>query len=220
MRSEDGNTVLVFNGEIYNNTAFREELRGLGAKFRSRCDTETVLAAFECWDTDCFEKLRGMFAIAIWSERSRRLVLARDRMGIKPLYFSRRGPNLYFGSELKALFAHPEIERNIDAEALHYFTSLNYVPSPLTMVQGIEKLAPGSWLEWDNGRVRTSPYWRLRLDPNLAKQSKTPPRSSTDCSAPPFANISPPTCRSAYGPAAGSIPRPSCTMPPKPRRAA
>ena len=166
IRSEDGDTVVVFNGEIYNNTELREELRARGKKFQSRCDTETVLNAFLEWDTDCFSHLRGMFAVAIWSESSRRLVLARDRMGIKPLYIARRGPNLYFGSELKALFVHPEIERRIDPAALHYFTSLNYVPSPLTMVEGIEKLPPGHWLEWTDGRVRTEPYWRLRLAPD------------------------------------------------------
>lgn len=166
IRSEDGDTVIVFNGEVYNNTELREELRALGQNFHSRCDTETVLRAFLEWDTGCFSRLRGMFAVAIWSESSRRLVLARDRMGIKPLYICRRGPNLYFGSELKALFVHPEIERQINPEALHYFTSLNYVPSPLTMVQGIEKLPPGHWLEWDNGRVKTAPYWRLQLRPD------------------------------------------------------
>ena len=166
MRSEDGDTVVVFNGEVYNNTELREELRGLGHNFRSRCDTETVLRAFLEWDTNCFARLRGMFAVAIWSESQRRLVLARDRMGIKPLYFSRRGPNLYFGSELKALFVHPEIERQIDPAALHYFTSLNYVPGPMTMVEGIEKLPPGHWLDWQAGRVLTESYWRLRLDPD------------------------------------------------------
>src|ERR1700731_4621070 len=110
-----------------------------------------------------------MFGGPIWSESWRRLVLVRDRMGIKPLYICRRGSNLYFGSELKALFVHPEIERQINPEALHYFTSLNYVPSPLTMVEGIEKLPPGHWLEWHNGRVQTAPYWRLRLEPDARR---------------------------------------------------
>ena len=166
MRSQDGDTVVVFNGEIYNNTELREELCALGQKFQSRCDTETVLRAFLEWDTACFSKLRGMFALAIWSESSRRLVLARDRMGIKPLYICRRGSNLYFGSELKALFVHPEIERQLNPAALHYFTSLNYVPSPLTMVEGIEKLPAGHWMAWEDGHVTTEPYWRLRLHPD------------------------------------------------------
>ena len=165
MKSEDGDTILIFNGEIYNNTALREELRALGHTFRTICDTETVLHAFLEWDTDCFQRLRGMFALAIWSQSEGRLILARDRVGIKPLYLYRRGINLYFGSELKALFAHPEVERKIDPLGLHYFTSLNYVPSPHTLVEGVEKLPPGHFLEWRAGRVDTAPYWKLAFRP-------------------------------------------------------
>src|SRR5581483_2711886 len=83
-----------------------------------------------------------------------------------PLYIHRRGANLYFASELKSLFVHPEVERQINAEALHHFTSLNYVPGPLTMIDGIEKLPPGHWLEWQDGRVRTESYWRLKFAPD------------------------------------------------------
>src|SRR6266851_8580244 len=137
MRSEDGDTILVFNGEIYNNTELREEMRRLGHEFRSRCDTETVLRAFLEWDIDCLPRLRGMFALAIWTESENRLVLARDRVGIKPLYLYRKGTNLYFGSELKALFAYPEVERKLNPLGLHYFSSLNYVPAPYTLVDGI-----------------------------------------------------------------------------------
>jgi asparagine synthase (glutamine-hydrolysing) len=164
-RSEDGNYVLVFNGEVYNNTELREELRSLGRKFRSRCDTETVLHAFAEWDLDCLSKLRGMFAFAIWSERDRRLILARDRLGIKPLYFYRSGREIYFGSELKAIFAHPEVERRLDPEGLHYFTSLNYVPSPHTLVEGIKKVPPGHWMQWRDGEVTGAPYWKLDFQP-------------------------------------------------------
>jgi asparagine synthase (glutamine-hydrolysing) len=165
LKSEDGETILVFNGEVYNNPELREELRGLGHSFRTNCDTETVLEAFLEWDTDCFHRLRGMFALAIWSNRDNRLILARDRVGIKPLYIHRRGANLYFGSELKSLFVHPEIERQIDPLGLHYYTSLNYVPSPNTLVEGIEKLPAGQWLEWREGRVQTAPYWALKFQP-------------------------------------------------------
>jgi asparagine synthase (glutamine-hydrolysing) len=165
LKSEDGETILAFNGEVYNNPELRNELRGLGHTFRTQCDTETVLEAFLEWDTDCFRRLRGMFALAIWSKRDNRLILARDRVGIKPLYVHRRGINLYFGSELKSLFVHPEIERQIDPLGLHYYTSLNYVPSPNTLVEGIEKLPAGHWLEWREGRVRTAPYWELKFEP-------------------------------------------------------
>jgi asparagine synthase (glutamine-hydrolysing) len=165
MHSEDGDTVLAFNGEVYNNPELREELRARGHFFRTSCDTETVLHAFLEWDTECFSRLRGMFALAIWTNSENRLVLARDRIGIKPLYISHRGIDLYFGSELKALFAHPEVERRIDPLGLHYFTSLNYVPSPYTLVEGIEKLPPGHWLEWRAGRSQTSRFWALNFQP-------------------------------------------------------
>ncbi len=116
--SGDGDTVIVFNGEIYNHLELRRELEQRGRRFRSHSDTETVLNAFLEWDTECFARLRGMFAVALWSERDRRLVLARDRMGIKPLYIARRGEDLYFGSELKAILVHPEIERWLSADGL------------------------------------------------------------------------------------------------------
>jgi len=165
--SADRDCVLVFNGEIYNSAELRVELVSRGHVFRTTCDTETVLHAYREWDTGCFARLRGMFALAVWTESERRLILARDRVGIKPLYTYQRGSNLYFGSELKALFAHPAIERRLDAQGLHYFTSLNYVPSPYTLVEGIEKLAPGHWLEWRDGRMRTVPFWTLALRPEL-----------------------------------------------------
>jgi len=159
--SQDGDTVIVFNGEIYNHLELRRELEQRGYKFRSHCDTETVLNAFLEWDTDCFTRLRGMFAVALWNERDRRLVLARDRMGIKPLYIARKGDDLYFGSELKAILIHPEIERWLSPQGLDCYLSLNYVPAPWTLVEGIEKLLPGHWMEWRRGTVRTESYWRL-----------------------------------------------------------
>ncbi|HTC90525.1 MAG TPA: asparagine synthase (glutamine-hydrolyzing) [Bryobacteraceae bacterium] len=159
--SEDGDTVIVFNGEIYNHLELRRELEQRGHRFRTRSDTETVLNAFLEWDTECFSRLRGMFGVALWSESGRRLVLARDRMGIKPLYIARHGDDLYFGSELKAILVHPEIERWLSADGLDCYLSLNYVPAPWTLVEGIEKLLPGQWMEWRRGAIRTERYWRL-----------------------------------------------------------
>ncbi|MGA2879537.1 MAG: asparagine synthase (glutamine-hydrolyzing) [Bryobacteraceae bacterium] len=159
--SEDGDTVIVFNGEIYNHLELRRELEQRGHRFRTRSDTETVLNAFLEWDTECFSRLRGMFAVALWSESGRRLVLARDRMGIKPLYIARHGDDLYFGSELKAILVHPEIERWLSPDGLDCYLSLNYVPAPWTLVEGIEKLLPGQWMEWRRGAIRTERYWRL-----------------------------------------------------------
>lgn len=157
--SDDGQTVIVFNGEVYNHLEIRAELESRGHRFKSHCDTETVLHAFLEWDTQCFKRLRGMFAAALWQEREQRLVLVRDRLGIKPLYISQQGENLYFGSELKAIFAHPEIPRRIDEAGLSYYLSLNYVPGPYTLIEGISKLLPGRFLEWRRGEVRTEFYW-------------------------------------------------------------
>jgi asparagine synthase (glutamine-hydrolysing) len=165
MVSDDGNTVLVFNGEIYNHRELRAELESRGDKFETNSDTEVVLRAFLRWDNDCFARLRGMFAIAIWSQHAQRLVLARDRLGIKPLYFHLRDGDLYFGSELKTIFAHPEFNRELDFTGLHYYLALNYVPCPHTLVRGIEKLPPGHLLEWRDGDVEMEAYWRLRFEP-------------------------------------------------------
>ncbi|MGC1200955.1 MAG: asparagine synthase (glutamine-hydrolyzing) [Candidatus Acidiferrales bacterium] len=162
--ADGGDSVIAFNGEIYNHQELRVELERLGHRFHSHSDTETVLHGFLEWDTECFSRLRGMFAIALWTESRKRLVLARDRVGIKPLYFTRRGDDLYFGSELKAILVHPEIERRLSLAGLDGYLSLNYVPCPWTLVEGIEKLPPGQWLEWRDGKISTGTYWRLPID--------------------------------------------------------
>ena len=161
LHSDDGDTTIVFNGEIYNHLELRAELEKSGHRFHTHCDTETVLHAFLEWDTECFQKLRGMFAIGIWANSSKRLVLARDRVGIKPLYIARDGEELYFGSELKAILIHPEIERNLSLQALDCYLALNYIPAPWTMIEGIFKVMPGTWVEWHNGEVRSESYWTL-----------------------------------------------------------
>lgn len=159
--SADRDLVIVFNGEIYNHLDIRKELEVLGHRFVSHCDTETVLHAFQQWDTDCFSRLRGMFAVALWTESQKRLVIARDRMGIKPLFVAQKNGDIFFGSELKTIFVHPEIERTLSLEALDCYLSLNYVPGPQSLVEGIEKLTPGRWLEWKSGQVRSEAYWKL-----------------------------------------------------------
>lgn len=159
--SEDGRFVLAYNGEVYNHAELRRQLEASGERLQSNCDTEVVLAAYRRWGTGCFERFRGMFAIAIWDAALRRLVLARDRLGIKPLYIYRSGRDLCFGSELKAILAHSSIPRMLDWDALKDYLSLNYVPGPRTLIKGVEKLAPGHFLEYANGEVRTKCYWRL-----------------------------------------------------------
>ncbi len=158
MRSPDDDAVIAFNGEIFNHHELRTELKALGATFRSHCDTEVVLNAFLVWGTAAFARLRGMFAVAIWVESQRRLVLARDRMGIKPLYYCAQGGEVSFGSELKCIFANPEIPRRIDLDGLNCYLSLNYVPGPYTLVEGIHKLMPGCVLNWQNGQHTIAPY--------------------------------------------------------------
>lgn len=159
--TDDGETTIVFNGEIYNHQHLRKELEGRGHRFRTRTDTETILHAFLEWDTKAFARLRGMFAIALWNESAKRLLLARDRMGIKPLYISRYGEDLLFGSELKSIFIHPEMDRRLSTYGLDCYLSLNYVPCPWTLVESIEKLPPGEWLEWRNGHTTSETYWIL-----------------------------------------------------------
>ncbi len=158
--SDDRDTAIAFNGEIYNHLEIRAELEALGHRFRSHCDTETVLRAYLQWDTACFTKMRGMFAVALWTESRKRLMLVRDRMGIKPLYYYRSGDDLYFGSELKAILEHPEVPRHLDPDALDAYLSVNYVPGTQTLMRGIRKLEPGHLLEWRHGKVRNEAWWQ------------------------------------------------------------
>lgn len=159
--SASGDVVIAFNGEIYNHAELRRELETRGHRFQSHSDTEVLLEAFLEWDTGCFSKLRGMFGVALWTESCKRLVLARDRMGIKPLYTSIHEGDLYFGSELKAILSHPEIGRNLSMDGLDCYLALNYVPAPWTLVEGIQKVRPGYWVEWRNGSLRSECYWTI-----------------------------------------------------------
>ena len=147
--SSDGVT-LVFNGEIYNHVELRNQLIGLGHRFTTACDTEVVLHAFIEWDTACIEKLRGMFAFAVWGESRQRLVLARDRMGIKPLYYARRGRDIYFGSEMKTIFCHPEVRRSIDLNALALlYAAISLLAKVGTLVYILTVLLPAlnAWFD-------------------------------------------------------------------------
>ena len=166
MVSGDGGRVIAFNGEVYNHAELRAELAALGHHFHSRCDTEVVLHAFMQWDTAAFARLRGMFAAALWSVAQQRLVLVRDRIGIKPLYIHHRAGDLYFGSEMKTILLHPEVDRRINMLALDRYLSCNYVPGTASLVEGTEQLAPGHWLEWRNGVCSTHPYWQLQFKPD------------------------------------------------------
>jgi asparagine synthase (glutamine-hydrolysing) len=156
--SPDGDVVVVFNGEIFNQGELRTELASEGFRFQTHCDTEVVLNAFLKWGTNSFRRLRGMFAIALWVHSEQRLILVRDQMGIKPLYYCLQDGEIYFGSELKTIFAHPEVRRNICPDGLNAYLSLNYVPGPYTLVEGIKKLMPGHLLAWKHGSVVIESY--------------------------------------------------------------
>ena len=166
--SPDRDVVVVFNGEIFNCHELRVQLKAAGYCLRDAVRYEVVLNAFLCWGSSCFSRLRGMFAIAIWVRSERRLILARDRMGIKPLYYCLQDGEIYFGSELKCILLHPAVRRNICLSGLNCFLSLNYVPGPFTLVEGIIKLMPGHLLEWRNGECSS---WLLCLRFGLRKYS-------------------------------------------------
>lgn len=156
--SDDRDAVIVYNGEVFNFVELRNELAREGVTFHTHCDTEVILQAYLRWGDGSFARLRGMFAIAIWVQSQHRLVLARDRMGIKPLYYFQQEGEVYFGSELKCIFAHPDVPRRICLAGLNCYLSLNYVPAPYTLVEGITKLLPGHMLEWKNGLCNTRSY--------------------------------------------------------------
>jgi asparagine synthase (glutamine-hydrolysing) len=158
MYSPDRNVVIAYNGEIYNHGELRRELEAEGHCFESKCDTEVVLKAFLHWGTAAFARLRGMFAVALWIESERRLVLARDRMGIKPLYYREQDGEIFFGSELKCILEHPGVPRHLSLAGLNCFLRLNYVPGPHTLLDGIWKLMPGHVLEWKDGQSEIHPY--------------------------------------------------------------
>ncbi len=159
--NEDGSAAIIFNGEIYNYRDLAAELAAAGHTFKTRSDTETILHAYEEYGDDCVQHLRGMFAFAIWDRRRRRLLLARDRLGVKPLYYYRNNRFLAFASEIKALVEIPSIPREVDPEALDLFLSLRYVPGPRTMFKNIFKLQPGNVLVMDETGVRTRKYWDI-----------------------------------------------------------
>ncbi|HYW09257.1 MAG TPA: asparagine synthase (glutamine-hydrolyzing), partial [Longimicrobium sp.] len=162
MPNEDGRLRVVFNGEIYNHAEIRAELE-LTGRHRWRTagsDTEVILHAFEEWGIGCLRRFRGMFAFALWDERAGELWLARDRVGVKPLYYARRGDRILFGSEIKAILADPAQPRSVDEDALFDYLSFLAVPAPRTLFGGIRKLEGGSWLRVDRaGNVRERRWW-------------------------------------------------------------
>jgi asparagine synthase (glutamine-hydrolysing) len=163
LSNEDGSVWVVFNGEIYNHADIRRELESRGHVYRTRSDTETIVHAYEQWGDDCMLRFRGMFAFAIWDAPRRRLLLVRDRLGIKPLYWSRVGDRLLFGSEIKAILASDLVEPAANRALLPELLSTRYISGEETLFRGIHKLLPGHALAFENGRVTTRQYWDVPM---------------------------------------------------------
>ena len=158
-------TVVIVNGEVYNYRELSCELQALGSRFRSASDSEVVAHAYDAWGLDFLDRLDGMFALALWDGAARRLVLARDRMGEKPLFHAAADGLLVFASELSAMLAHPAIRRDIDVPALREYLTLEYVPAPRSLISGVHKLEPGSALILENGAIRSHRYWSIDPHP-------------------------------------------------------
>ena len=161
LANEDGSVWVMLNGEIYNYAELRQELESHGHRFATHSDTETIVHLYEDYGEGCFARLRGMFAIALWDSRQRKLLLARDRLGKKPLYYHATAERILFGSELKALLAAGGVPREIDAEALSDYFSLGYIAAPKTIYRSVRKVLPGHYLVATAGAIRESEYWDI-----------------------------------------------------------
>lgn len=172
LSNEDGTIWIVFNGEIYNFLELREELLSLGHMFKTKTDTETIVHGYEQWGMDIPKKLNGMFAFALWDGRKKRLLLSRDHVGIKPLYWYYDGKQLVFGSEIKAILQYPGISCSVDLKALSRYLTFEYIPSPLSIFKEIRKLEPGSQLIFENQSIRIESYWDCRPKPYPWKEEE------------------------------------------------
>ena len=170
MANEDGRIRIIFNGEIYNYRELRAGLLARGHRFTTNSDTEVILHLYEEDGERCPEKLIGMFAFAIWDSRDGSLLLARDRMGIKPLFHAEAGGCFLFSSELKALLAHGGVKRDLDPQGLDHYLTFMYVPAPGTIVRGVSKLPPGCTLTWRGGKAAIRRYWELPAADDVREQ--------------------------------------------------
>ena len=165
LSNEDGTVWITYNGEVYNFPELRRELEAKGHRFRTRTDTEVIVHLYEEEGIGCVDRLRGMFAFGLWDARSQSLYLVRDRLGIKPLYYTVLNGRLIFGSEIKAILAHGDVPRQVREDALSDYLTFLYVPAPKTMFKGVFKLEPGHWLRFDATGVRDQEYWDLEPAP-------------------------------------------------------
>jgi asparagine synthase (glutamine-hydrolysing) len=168
IHNQEQTSWIVFNGEIYNYLELREKLEKLGHTFYTNSDTEAIVHAYDQYGADCPNHLRGMFAFAIWDQKTQELFLARDRVGKKPILYAEVNGEFVFGSEFSALLQHPRLSREINTEAIHHYLSYMCVPAPHTAYRGIKKLEPGHSLRWRKGEIRTHRYWQ----PDFSKKTK------------------------------------------------
>ncbi|MDD5579527.1 MAG: amidotransferase 1, exosortase A system-associated [Methylobacter sp.] len=175
MISRDKNAILTFNGEIYNFLELRKELEAMGYIFQTHCDTEVILYGWQAWGESCVDKLRGMFAFAVWDRDKQTLFLARDRLGVKPLYYAELANGQFiFGSELKSLKEHPELPKILDPTAIEEYFGFGYVPDPKTIYKNVYKLEPGYCLTLKRGSKTYQPrqYWDVKFTPRPLKDEK------------------------------------------------
>jgi asparagine synthase (glutamine-hydrolysing) len=177
--NELGDIWVVYNGEIYNFQKVRAALEQRGHIFKTQTDTEIIVHAYEEYGDECVTHFNGMFAIALWDARKRRLFLARDRLGIKPLYYWLGEDKLVFGSELKALIVHPDVPRQVDLAALDLFLTLEYIPAPRTIYEGVFKLLPGHHLVVEQGKLKITQYWDVLYQPIIQARQNVPKSSLT-----------------------------------------
>jgi len=161
MSNEDGSVWVTYNGEIYNFRELRDRLEAKGHTFRSRTDTEVIVHAYEEYGPDCVQLFNGMFAFALWDSNKRELILARDRLGVKPLYYYFKNKQFVFASEIKAILNVHTVERDINPQALYYYIGYEFVPAPDTIFRHIHKLPPGHYLRYKDGQIELTPYWDL-----------------------------------------------------------
>ena len=171
MENEDGSLRVVFNGEIYNYQQLSQELRARGHQLRTASDTEVIVHLYEEYGVECFALLRGMFAIALWDRRRNELVLARDRLGKKPLFYAQTPTGLSFSSELHSLLCDGEIGREIDPAAIDEYLSYLFVPHPRTLYKGVKKLPPATWAVFSGGQLRMERYWQVEYREEREKRA-------------------------------------------------
>lgn len=173
MTNEDGSVHVVQNGEIYNFRDLQADLTGRGHRFTSRSDTEAIVHAWEEYGEHCVDHLNGMFALALWDRRREQLMLARDRMGEKPLYYAAAGGCIVFASELDAMLVHPAVRRELDLHAVSRYLAYDFVPAPYSMIRGVAKLSPGYVLTVTHDKVETRRYWDIPYRPDRALDAVT-----------------------------------------------